>query len=266
MTTPPWSTSRSRPDGDHRVRLRGGPAATYGSAVSAYPPPPSDPWAARFGPDQYHYQARGVDKSQATWALLLSLVPCCIGQLISLVLAIITLTKNDARVDYGKGRAVAALIISGVWTIVLVSIGVVQGINDEINREDDPFAGSPVVAPTPSEPGSTLVNQLEVGDCLRDRATMGRIVELVVVPCRQPHHGEVYADFELLPVEFPGEKQVVRLARRGCLQQQPDLSLTESRGLDVFYIYPQNSFDYALEKSVTCVAESRAPRRGRLDP
>ncbi len=210
------------------------------------------------------YVHRAQDTGRASWALGLSLVPCCLAQVISVVLAVVTLTKDDDRVDVGKKRAVAALVICAVWTVVGVVVGVVQAINEEIDPEDRTSSERRDLSPDTRFDSWVLVADLEVGDCIRTVPRSGRIERVRLVRCQYPHEGEVYAEHVLDPGAWPGREEVVRLAGAGCQERLAGIAASEQRGLGVFYVYPTSKRSYAFDRWVTCIAEWAKPRTGHL--
>jgi hypothetical protein len=55
-----------------------------------------------------------------------------------------------------------------------------------------------------TEGGDESVFEIAVGDCMTDSAT-GQVSDLPVVPCTEPHVGEVYHTYEVPGDTFPGD-------------------------------------------------------------
>ena len=93
-----------------------------------------------------------------------------------------------------------ALLIAGTATLTGCSV-----INDVIDVTD------PIIEAVGDE--STWI---EVGDCFNE--TSGDVVsDIPTVPCTEAHDYEVYAEFDIDLVTFPGDDEVFRLADEGCL-------------------------------------------------
>lgn len=66
-----------------------------------------------------------------------------------------------------------------------------------------------------TEGGTVDVFEVSVGDCIGNPAE-GEITDVEVVPCDDPHDGEVYYEFELDEGEWPGDAAVSTAAEEGC--------------------------------------------------
>ncbi|WOF24683.1 septum formation family protein [Microbacterium betulae] len=66
-----------------------------------------------------------------------------------------------------------------------------------------------------TEGGTVDVFEVSVGDCIGSPAE-GEVVDVEVVPCDEPHDGEVYYEFALDDGEWPGDTAVSTAAEEGC--------------------------------------------------
>lgn len=196
----------------------------------------------------------------STWAVVLAAVGICwIAWLVGLGLAIAVLVRRQDGVDRGRGRAVVALALCGVWAVVfvvLVARMVIQDFNGD-SDDDDSAPGTTA--------GSAAVSaaHLEVGDCLRTRLGPGPPPDGEVVGCGLAHFGEVFARFDLPSDEYPGAKETERLASTGCASRVPSrYTRDQRRQLTLFYSAPAEA-TFAIDPGVTCIAESK---RVRISP
>lgn len=217
MTEPPAGDGLT-PPGPAPDEAAASPAG--GMSVDAWlehnrgrPRPPASPFT------QPSYDlGRGADpnrsRTMASWALGLSLA-CCVpfAFLIAIGLAIAVLVRGaGSEDDHGKGRAIAALVISGL----IVVVNVVYVVNIVLNGFDDTERDSQgqVV-----EGGTVTLDRLRVGDCFEDPnfdelptdGSMGEgSASVEVVPCAEPHQAEVFHSIEMGGDDFPGETAVNR--------------------------------------------------------
>ncbi|GGH48276.1 septum formation family protein [Microbacterium album] len=68
-----------------------------------------------------------------------------------------------------------------------------------------------------TQPGDVDVFSLEVGDCL-NLSDETEVFSAAVVPCSDPHTGEIYHAFDLAGDEWPGDAAVSTAADAGCYQ------------------------------------------------
>ncbi|GCE77220.1 septum formation family protein [Cellulomonas biazotea] len=110
-------------------------------------------------------------------------------------------------------RRAAALAVPGLLVLALTGCGALD---------------SPAEAPRESPGGEVTeaadadVFTVEVGDCLNGSAVgeEGALTEsLPVVPCSEPHDGEVYAETELPAGEFPGADALQAQGDEFCAAQ-----------------------------------------------
>lgn len=102
------------------------------------------------------------------------------------------------------------------------------------------------------------VFSLQVGDCVyqdESDAAAEEHASLPVVPCAEPHNGEIYAEVELDEGEFPGDTKVQELAVDYCYEQFADfvgLSYDEST-LFLWPMFPsKDSWEVQGDRVVQC--------------
>lgn len=258
MTTP-WT-----PPGEDLPEPAAQPWATAPAPTQPYPPHPSYPPTYANQPPYPggpHPDGTPPSKSMAGWALALSIVGCLVVTiLIAIPLAIVVLVESskDPR-DRGKGMAIAALVISGVWVLVLLFGAAADVMDSSSTSSPDPFSDLPVDQTDKLPPA-----KLRVGNCFDD-ATLAGIdagdgsVEsglVTLVPCNQPHDFETYNIFRIEGADFPGRAEVRRQAAVGCAKEfKPYVGRAYGPSdLDYWVYYPTSkSWAILSDHGVTCV-------------
>lgn len=110
--------------------------------------------------------------------------------------------------------------------------------------------------PRPAPPRLPPVFRLSPGECINLAPNASSAVQLV--PCAQPHDGEVFAAFALAGRGWPGRAAVRARARAGCMSRlgsylNPQLATAT---LAQFYIYPSPGAWAAGERRVICEVRS----------
>lgn len=109
------------------------------------------------------------------------------------------------------------------------------------------------------EEGDVGALALQVGDCI-DSSETGEVDAVPVVPCTQPHEGEVFALFDLLPGDFPGDSEVTDLAAAGCTGERfSDYVGTdyEVSRFEVSFLQPtEQTWDAVDDREIVCLAVS----------
>ncbi|MDG4857002.1 DUF4190 domain-containing protein [Streptomyces sp. T-3] len=180
----------------------------------SWPPPPPG------GPQQR------TQNGLAIASFVLSLV--CFAP-VGLVLGIVALRQIARRGQRGKGLAIAGVVISSVSLVlaaVLVVVGVVFARDFDAPKRDK-STGQVAEASTAS------LFDLKKGDCftpgeqVRNDGKSGSIkdISVEIVPCQQPHRGEVIGTFRLTGDSFPGDDQVAQQAEQKLQTLMPDYDM-----------------------------------------
>jgi len=204
---------------------------------------------------QTHYGPPST--AMASWALGLSFLFCMpVAVLAAIGLAIAVLVKSTPTPDHGRKKAIAALVISGVWVVafvVLVALSALGVIEDDASRDEEGRV---------TEIRSIPITSLEVGDCFDDPATRGvedeavGVTNVTVKPCSYLHDFELYAEFDLEGDDYPGEADVQKMADAGCLARVEDYADPESDVMDAayYYYYPRKArWKINHDRSVQCM-------------
>ncbi|MBS1695341.1 MAG: DUF4190 domain-containing protein [Actinobacteria bacterium] len=260
MTTPPEYPSQH------------GDPAPYG-APPAYPPPPGPPppygpppYGAAYGgqppygapyggqpqyggqpypgPSPYPQPYLSAPPAKTNWWAVVSLVFGVLGGvLVSVVCGIVALnkTKNGAS---GRGMAIAGLVLSGLW-VLLLAVGIAFYL---------------IV-------GKGQVDAMDVaeGDCIGAIPDSSLVSSVQVVSCEESHTGEVFAVLTMPEGDFPGQDAIEDYQGRcepALAVYAPAAMLDPDTGL--FVLYPTAESWGRGDRTVTCIATSETPRTGSL--
>ena len=215
-----------------------------------YPPPygPPGPYVPRpqpysAAPPPYPYPP---PPPATNWWAIVSLVFGILGGvLISVVCGIVALNKTKSGFYGGRGMAIAGLVLSGVWVLIFVAA---IGFYFIMGR------------------GSVNAADVKVGDCLAEIPDSSRVSSLHVVPCEQPHNGEVFTVLTMSDGDFPGQAAIEEYQGR-C---EPELAVySPAAAVDpavgLFVLYPTEESWADGDRAVTCIATSESDRTGSLN-
>jgi Domain of unknown function (DUF4190)/Septum formation len=172
------------------------------------------------------------------------------GILLSVIFGIVALRRIRTRNLKGRGLAIAGLVLSGLWTL-LVAVLVIVGLATDAER--DPSGRV-------REAGNESVFDVRVGDCVNDLEETTMEVSVEVVPCSQAHDAEVISSFELPGSDYPGEDSIFRVADRRCSRELD--AVAGAQGGEPFYFYPTEQSWGTGDRQVNCIALFSQPRRG----
>ncbi|MBA3266012.1 MAG: septum formation family protein [Nocardioidaceae bacterium] len=132
-------------------------------------------------------------------AFICSLIPF-LGILAALPLAIVALVKIRRTRQRGKLLAIAAILISVLWWVAAIGLGVAWW-NDTAERSEQGVI---------TEAGRIEFDQIRVGDCVdipslsSDAGKDVNVIEMQGVPCDEEHNAEVVGVVEIAGDAFPG--------------------------------------------------------------
>jgi len=167
------------------------------------------------------------------------------GVLISVITGIVALGKTKDGRQSGRGMAIAGLVLSGVWIVVIgIAIALVALSDTDIVTAD----------------------RLQVGTCLTAIPQDGaRVVTVDTVTCDKPHRGEVFGAINLPDGEFPGQSAIEKYQERcapALTAYAPDAAADHTIGLYVLYPTPETW--KTGDREVTCIATSETELTGSL--
>ena len=166
------------------------------------------------------------------------------GALISVVCGILALNKTKTGRYGGRGMAIAGLVLSAVWVlffVAAVAFYVIMGRS------------------------SVSAADVKVGDCLAEIPDSSRVSFIHVVPCEDPHRGEVFTVLTMPDGDFPGQVEIAEYQGR-C---EPELAAYSSAAatdptVGLFVLYPTEESWADGDRAVTCIATSDTDRSGAL--
>lgn len=109
------------------------------------------------------------------------------------------------------------------------------------------------------EAGEESAFELETGDCLQTVAEDVELMSVPLVPCDQPHDGEVYATASLPGEEYPGDDALFAAAESACVARFAAFVGIpyEESVQELFYLHPtRRSWTLADDRGVVCVLVS----------
>jgi hypothetical protein len=208
---------------------------------SPYPPPPPPPMPYRVPPPGYY--APPPTTATNWWAIVSLIFGLLGGVLISVVCGIVGLNKAKQG-QGGRGLAIAGLVLSGLWVVVLV-VGVIFY-----------FAIGT---------GTVTATDVKVGDCLKEIPGSTRVMTVDTVGCDQAHAGEVFAVLLMPDGLFPGQPAIEEYQNK-C---EPELASYAPNAIaddsvQLYVLYPTAETWGQGDRAVTCIATLDPPRTGSL--
>jgi hypothetical protein len=179
------------------------------------------------------------------------------GVILSVVFGVIALRRISRRGLGGRGFAIAGLVLSGLWTLLIVAV-----VAAVLLTEPERDAQGRV-----TDSGSESVFDLRTGDCMNDLEETSAELSVNVTPCGRSHDAEVVSQFSLTESIWPGMPFVTRQAERRCPRAIESASNGAPRRdeIETFYFHPtEQSWDQNNDRAVLCVAIFPSPRRGAL--
>ena len=144
----------------------------------------------------------------------------------------------------GRGMAIAGLVLSALWVLVLL-VGIAIYF----------IVGS----------GTVGANEVKAGDCLKELPDTGLVLTVDTAPCGEPHKGEIFAVMAMPDGAFPGQSAIEKYQNK-CAPElakySPEAASDPEIGL--FVLYPSEDSWGEGDRTVTCIATSETPRTGTL--
>lgn len=225
----------------------GFPSAPPSASAEPFPsaPPPSPSWTAQATPPVPKPGRDGF----AIAALVFCIIPVTI---LAVPFAIIALVRTRKSGQKGRGMAITALVLSVIWMILggLIAAFLLSIATGEVTRD----AGGRVTERT-----TTLLTNVQDGDCMTDSPGTGLQHDVELIPCDQPHRAQVFAAFAVEGSTFPGVDAVATIANDGCSERLPqDIDPALADTLETLYYAPtQKSWDEG-DRNVLCVFVSES--------
>ena len=231
--------------------------------MSQYPPPPPpygvDPTATPPPTNEDPRAQRGTN-GLAVAALVLGIIAPCGAGLLSLVFGIIALIQIRESGQKGRGLAIGGLVLTGVWILALAVFIAIAVITAATSTERD--ASGQLTGENPIS-----VESLRPGDCIRSVPDEGAVLTVPGVPCSEPHDSEVFATFDLIDGDWPGDNAVVEESQSGCVDRLLDYSPSayDDPQVEIAFLHPTPITWIRGDREVICFTlYLDGPRTGSL--
>jgi len=144
------------------------------------------------------------------------------------------------------------LLVFGVIFAVVIVVAAVVGAAVALGGAGGSSSG-----------GEVSAAKLVVGHCVDGLRESDDVAGLPVLPCEQPHEGEVFAIVELPAGPYPGDETLGQQAQRECLKQFEEYapSSVADDKVELFYLHPSELSWTAGDRGVTCVATDPTTKR-----
>lgn len=197
------------------------PAAPGASGTSA-------PLWGGYQSSPFQSQEDPNSRSLGIAALICCILPIPLSIIAGVVMAFVVLSRGRQRAGRGRGLAIGALAAAGVWVLVVAAV-VIVAVASDAERTNGTVTSS----------GRVLTTSLRAGDCFT-LPKGEQVMTVTVQPCPTPHDAEVFADFELDPGPYPGDRLVTGAAEGGCIDRWEAFIGTpyDESTLDLYYFIP----------------------------
>ncbi|HET6211614.1 MAG TPA: septum formation family protein [Micromonosporaceae bacterium] len=157
----------------------------------------------------------------------------------SAIMAVVAL-RQVSKGGRGKGLAMAALVVSAAWMLVLAT-AVLSG----------------------EKGASGSVGSLRPGDCVNGLRDSGTLLSLPIVSCTEPHEGEVFAIITLAGDDWPGAQAAAEAAQSQCAESFLGYAPTAANDarLALYFLHPTERSWGQGNHSATCIATDPAGKR-----
>ncbi len=183
------------------------------------------------GPDRAPYgpapaQDRPPLDGFAVTSLVLGLLS---GVVFSVGFGIAALRRIGRGERRGRGLAIAGIALSVMWTIVYVGVFAYHSGRQPARDTSGTITRQGQLSPV----------ELRTGDCLRvPRELNGVIHALTVLPCAQPHNGQVFTILQAPDGPYPGNVELQTAALNACAMAAPSFLGTDHTLLETVAFFP----------------------------
>jgi hypothetical protein len=214
---------------------------------------PAHPGPAYTGPAGYPGGQPAAPKDGTNGLAIAALILGILGGvLLSVPFGIAALVQVRKRPQRGKGLAIAGLVLSGGWILV---IGVLIVAAVALQPPGQPHRSASTGQITAK--GTTSIWSLHAGDCFQnpsaDQALLG-VTSVTVGPCTTPHNAQIFAQFSATGASFPGNSALDKQATVGC-QAQIAGHLDKSKltgAMSLHFLLPQQQSWADGHRTISC--------------
>ncbi|OBA78241.1 hypothetical protein A9W99_24215 [Mycobacterium sp. 1164966.3] len=226
-----------------------GPPYPY-EPPTAPPPPPFQTPAGQppppYPPPAPGYYQQGAPQVQTTSGFAVAaLVFGIIGAiLLSIPFGIVALGRTKPGGQKGRGMAIAGLVLSALWAVVVV-VAIVAG----------------ALSPT----HSTSARSAKVGDCWADLPTGNRVSRVNTTGCDHPHRGEVVGVLTMPDGSYPAQS-VFQSYKQKCRDALASYSSTamDDSSVDLAVMPPSEDSWKQGDRDMVCIATFSSERTGSI--
>ena len=202
--------------------------------------PTGQPWAG----GQTGRQTSGKTSGWAIASFVLGLVG---GFVFSPIFGVVALRRIKRFGQRGRGLAIAGLILSGAWVVLIVIVAVISNLG---NATRSPATGKI------TNSGSLSVFSLAVGDCFNNPPGATSLTSVTAIPCSQAHNAQIYARFSLSGsiLSYPGNTALTRTATNGCNARAGIIDKSKiTNSMTIRFLFPLADSWLDGQRIVTCM-------------
>ncbi len=223
-------------------------ASQYGSlgASNGSPGPPYGSFGTPYTPYGMATQPRRSGKMSG-FAIASFIFGLLGGVMFSVVFGFVALRKIQRLGQRGRGLAIAGLVLSGIW-IMLIILAIIGANTGKAIRSS--------TTGLITHSGRINVFSLDVGDCFNNPAGAQTVNTVTAIPCDQPHNAQIYAKFKLTGSDssYPGAAAVAQMSRDGCNARIGSInkSMTNS-AMTIRILLPEEAAWLSGRRTVSCM-------------
>ncbi len=168
------------------------------------------------------------------------------------IFGVVALRRIKRFGQRGRGLAIAGLVLSALWLVVIVVAIAVSNLG---HATRSPATGAI------THGGSLSVFSLAVGDCFNNPPGATSLTSVTAIPCTQAHNAQIYAKFNLSGsmVSYPGDTALTRDATNGCNARIGNLDKSKiTNSMTIRFLFPQEDSWIAGQRTVTCMVANSA--------
>jgi len=191
----------------------------------------------------YPGQPMGQASGTSGWAVAAFIFGLLGGVLLGVIFGIVALSQIRRTGKKGRGLAIAGLILSGMWVVV---VGIAISLSSATRSPNGAI----------THRGNLDVFSLKVGDCFDNPTGATSLSSVTAIPCTHPHNAQVYAAFDLSGSDssYPGTAAIGPQARAGCRSRTGDINQSKASSADMLrYLFPEANAWADGHRTVSCV-------------
>jgi hypothetical protein len=219
------------------------PTAAWAGPQAMPPPPGGDQgWAAE---PTSGGRRRAPGSGTSGWAVasfilgILAVIP------LSVIFGFVGLNRIKRLGQGGKPLAIAGLVLSGVWIVIIVLVSTLSG-----NATRQSSTGQI------THRGNLDVFSLTTGDCFDNPTDTSDIENVTAIPCTQAHDSQVFAKFDLSGADssYPSQASLNKQADAGCNSRTASIDKTKvSDAMQIRVLFPEEDAWNDGQRTVSCL-------------